>query len=195
MKDKEIKKETSQGTNKKPFESNKGGFRSNKFNKREKDEFDQKIVDLARVTRVTAGGKRMKFRACVAIGDKKASVGVGIGKGNDVTIAINKAVKQAKKNLVKVPIIDGTIPHEVFVKFGSAKVLMRPGKKGNRIKAGGIIKMILDLAGIDDIVAKRIGCSNNINNAQATIKGLQSLRPIKEKVIKDKKKPVSKEKK
>ena len=151
------------------------------------DEFDQKIIDIARVTRVTAGGKRMKFRACVVIGDKKNRLGIGIAKGADVTIAINKAVLQAKKKIVTIPIVKGTIPHEIYVKFGAAKIFMKPGRSGNRIKAGGVVKMVLGVTGIEDICTKILGSNNRINNAQATVKGLQSFivkaDPVKPKIV------------
>lgn len=140
-----------------------------------KDEFDQKIVDLARVTRVMAGGKRMKFRACVVIGDHKGSVGFGIAKGADVSAAINKATNKAKKKIVKVKIKNETIPFEIRVKFKAAKIMLKPAPKGTGIKAGGAVRIILELSGIQNIVGKIMGTNNKINNVQATILALEKL--------------------
>lgn len=143
---------------------------------KEKDEFDQKLIDLARVTRVMAGGKRMKFRACIAIGDGKGRFGVGIAKGSDVTIAIAKAVDQAKKDLIKVPLTkDGSIPHEVRQKFGAAKILLRPARAGHGVIAGGAVRIALELAGIKNITSKIFGTSNKVNNAKCTAEALRSL--------------------
>ncbi|RJR10331.1 30S ribosomal protein S5 [Candidatus Parcubacteria bacterium] len=142
-----------------------------------KDEFEQKILDLARVTRVMAGGKRMKFRATMVIGDKKGRVGLGIAKGIDVSMAISKAVTKAKKHLIHVPIVDGTVPHEVRVSDHSAKLMIRPARSGSGLKAGGVMRIVFELAGVKDIVAKILGTSNKVNNAKATIKALNSFVP------------------
>lgn len=141
------------------------------------DEFEQKIVDLARVTRVMAGGKRMKFRACMVVGDKNGRVGMGIAKGADVSMAISKSVTKAKKHLVQVPLIDGTIPHAVRTKVGAAIVLIKPARAGSGIKAGGVMRIVLELAGVKDAAAKILGTSNKLNNAEATIVALQSFLP------------------
>lgn len=141
-----------------------------------RDEFSQKILEIARVTRVMAGGKRMNFRACVAIGDKKGSVGVGLGKGSDVTIAVNKAVNKAKKAMVKVPMINETIPHEVRYKLGAAQIMLKPAKQGRGVISGGVVRGILELAGIKNISSKTLGTSNKINNARCTIAALADLR-------------------
>jgi len=158
-----------------------GGFRKPGGKKRmpekPKDDFDQKVLDLARVTRVMAGGKRMKFRATMVIGDKKGKVGIGIAKGADVSIAIQKAVSKARKNIIEVPIIEDTIPHEVHISDHSAKLMMRPARKGSGIKAGGVMRIVLELAGVKDVVAKILGTSNKVNNAKATIKALSSFVP------------------
>lgn len=147
-----------------------------KFNKKENSEFDQKIIDIARVVRIVAGGRRFRFRATVAIGDKKGRVGIAIGKASDVSGAITKAVAQAKKNLIKVPIIEGTIPHEISIKFGGAKVFLKPARPGTGIIAGGAVRSVVELAGIKDIVSKMHGSSNKTNNVQATINALKDLR-------------------
>lgn len=142
----------------------------------EEKEFEQKIIDIARVTRVMAGGRRMRFRACVVIGDQKGRVGYAIAKGEDVTSAINKAVNRAKKNLIRVKIVENTIPHEVRGKFKAAKVLLKPAPSGTGIIAGGPIRAVLELAGIKNVVSKILGSKNKINNVQATIRTLKSLR-------------------
>lgn len=158
-----------------------------KFSKDEK-EFDQAMIDIARVTRVMAGGKRMRFRVCVVIGDRKGRVGTAVAKGADVTLAINKAVNKAKKNIIKVPIINETIPHRVDVKSGAAKILLKPAPRGSGIIAGGAVRVVLDLAGVSNVVAKILGSKNKINNVNATFKALKSL-----KRIEPKSKPDSKE--
>ncbi len=152
----------------------KGRGKNKGFRKRPAPEFDQKIIDLARVTRVMAGGKRLRFRACVVIGDKKGRVGVGMAKGADVSLAVNKAVKRAKKNLITVPLLNETIPHEVRVNHLSAKLLLKPAPKGTGIKAGGVVRVVLELAGVPNIVAKIMGTDNRVNNAKALLKGLDS---------------------
>ena len=108
---------------KKQIEKNKVKGKFDGFKKRKKDEFEQRVVDIARVTRVMAGGKRMRFRACVAIGNKKGKIAIGMDKGADVTIAINKAVNQAKKNIISIPIVNDTIPHSIYLKKGAAKII------------------------------------------------------------------------
>lgn len=139
-------------------------------------EFDQRVIDIARVTRVMAGGKRMSFRACVVIGDGKGRVGFGVKKGKDVSQAIQKAVNEAKKNMLTVLMVDETIPHPVNVKFGAAKVMLRPAEKGRGILAGGPVRAVLELAGVKNVVTKMRGSQNKINNIKATFRGLSSLR-------------------
>ena len=143
---------------------------------RPKDEFEQRILEVARVTRVMAGGKRMNFRACVAIGDKKGNVGVGLGKGADVTMAVNKAVNRAKKDMVNVPLVKDSIPHAIVQKTGAAIVMFKPAKKGRGVIAGGVTRIILELAGVKNITSKALGSKNKINNARCTIEALRSLR-------------------
>lgn len=137
---------------------------------------EQKILDLARVTRVTAGGKRMRFRACVAVGDQKGSVGVGLAKGGDVSAAIAKATTRAKKAMVHVPIDRESIPHDIMVKYKAATVLLKPAPKGTGIIAGGVVRLILSLAGVQNVAAKMLGSSNKISNANATMEALAQLR-------------------
>lgn len=153
-------------------QNNRGGGRRRK---EEDSAFDQKLVDLARVTRVTKGGKRMNFRACIVLGDKAGQVSFGVAKGADATIAINKAVAQAKKKLLKVDVKTGTIPYALKEKFKAAEVLIRPGKKGHGIIAGGVVRTMLELAGYHDVVAKIIGSQNKINNVKAVYNALKKI--------------------
>jgi len=142
----------------------------------EKSEFDSKPIDIARVTRVTKGGKRFSFRTTVVIGDGKGRVGVGMAKGRDVAQSIQKATNQARKHLVTVLIKDGTIPYQVEAKFSSAQVLLKPAKGG--VKAGGPVRVVAKLAGINSLTGKLIGRTNNkINIAMATIEALKKLYP------------------
>lgn len=152
--------------------------RENKRDQRdERDkEFEQKLVDLARVTRVTKGGKRMNFRATMVIGDKKGRVGFGIGKAGDVSIAISKAVKSAKKKLIQISMVNETLPHEVLAKFCSGKVLLKPAVKGKGIKAGGVMRVVLALGGVPNVTGKILGSNNKINTLYATFAALQQLR-------------------
>lgn len=143
------------------------------------EEFEQRLIEVARVTRVMAGGKRMRFRATLAIGDRKGRVGIGTAKGADVTLAIQKAFNQAKKNLIKVPMEKGSIPHQVDVKYGAAKIIIKPAHPGAGVKAGGAVRALLELAGIQDVTGKVLGSNNKINNIRATMEALSKLRPRK----------------
>lgn len=146
--------------------------------KREPQEFEQQIVDLARVTRVTKGGKQLSFRATLVIGDKKGRVGYGTEKGADVQIAVEKALRKAKKNLIHVPIVNGTIPHMVAAKFKAGKVLVKPAPKGSGIIAGSSIRTVLELAGVPNASAKMVGKTNNkITNVKAVFEALSSFLP------------------
>ncbi len=142
----------------------------------EKPEFDSTILDLARVTRVTKGGKRMRFRSCVILGDRKGRVGFGVAKGADVQQSVSKATNQAKKNLIRVPIVENTIPHEVTKKFTAAKVLVKPAPEGTGVKAGGAVRVVLEMAGVPNVTAKILGTNNKINNAKATVHALFDLK-------------------
>lgn len=122
-----------------------------------------------------AGGKRMSFRACVAIGDRKGRVGAAVAKGADVSNAINKAVRAAQKRLIVVKLVEETIPHPITVKFSAAKVLLKPARQGTGIIAGGPIRAVLDLAGVKNVVAKMLGSHNKINNVRATLLALSRL--------------------
>ncbi len=145
---------------------------------KEKPEFDQTIVDLARVTRVTKGGKHMSFRACVVIGDRKGRVGYGIEKGKDVQIAVDKAVNQAKKNILHVPIFNETIPHRVEAKFKAGRVMIKPAPKGSGIIAGSAVRIVLDLAGVGNASGKIMSKTNNkVVNVKATFEALKLFKP------------------
>lgn len=154
--------------------------RGGKGGDRKQDEFESKIVDLSRVTRVMAGGKRMRFRATVVVGDKKGRVGMAVTKGADVTLAVNKSTTKAKKNLIKVPLVHGTIPHAIEVKFRGALVLLKPAPKGTGVKAGGPVRMVLDLAGVKDVVSKMKGSKNKVANVHAVLKAFSMLRTKEE---------------
>ncbi|MBI4993035.1 MAG: 30S ribosomal protein S5 [Candidatus Magasanikbacteria bacterium] len=165
--------------------------RSNKP-KAEKPEFDQQILDLARVTRVTKGGKQMSFRATVLIGDHRGRVGFGVDKGKDVQMAVNKAVNQAHKTLFSVPIIRETVPHAVMAKYGAAKVLIQPAPRGSGIIAGGAVRVVLEIAGVPNASAKILGrTGNKMNNIKATFDALHCFK-VKAKVFKPAEKPVEK---
>lgn len=142
-----------------------------------KDEFESKLLDLARVTRVASGGRRFRFRAVVVVGNKAGKVGVGVAKGLDVAQAIDKATRLAKKNLTQVPIVEDTILHEVSSKFSSARVLLKPRKKGRGLLSGGTVRVICVLAGIKNVSSKILGrTGNKLNNARATIAALKKLK-------------------
>jgi len=143
---------------------------------KKKEEFDEQVVDLRRVARVMAGGKRFRFRATLIIGDRKGRVGVGMGKGLDVAQAVGKAKNDAKKNVITVRLDKNTIPHEVKAKFSAARIVLKPAKEGNGLVAGGAVRAVLSLAGIKDITAKVLGRTpNKVTNALATVEALKAL--------------------
>lgn len=155
------------------FKSRRGSQRGEE---RMPEEFEQKMIDIARVTRVMAGGKRMRFRACVAIGNKKGRVAIGLAKGADVTMAVTKAVNKAKKNFIDIPIVNETIPHEIYQKLGAAKILFKPAKKGRGIIAGGAVRILLELSGIKNITSKILGTGNKVNNVKCAIEAFSNLK-------------------
>lgn len=135
-----------------------------------------KLVAINRVTKVTKGGRTFSFSAIVVVGNENGIVGWGLGKANEVTTAIAKGVDAAKKNLVKVPVLNGTIPHEQYCKFGGASVFMKPASHGTGVKAGGAMRAVLESVGVTDVLAKSKGSSNPHNLVKATINALKELR-------------------
>ena len=150
----------------------KRGRRKQEFS----DEYEQRIIDIARVTRVMAGGKRMRFRACVAVGNRNGKIGVAVAKGADVTLAAGKAALKAKKLIINVPIIRDTIPHEISIKFKAAKLILKPAKAGRGVIAGGAVRIILELAGIKNVTSKILGTNNKISNVKCVIEALSRLK-------------------
>lgn len=148
---------------------------------KEPKEFAEEVVQIDRVTRVVKGGRRMRFRATVVIGNYKGKVGIGIGKANEVSGAIHKAVQKAKKNLITVPLRKDTIPHQLKVKFKSAKILLIPASQGTGIIAGGAVRKVVELAGIKNLLSKILGSSNKLNNTKATWLALKNMEHIPEK--------------
>lgn len=147
---------------------------------REDSEFDKVLVSVRRVTKVVKGGRTMRFSAVVVVGDRKGNVGIGTGKAKEVPAAIDKATLQAKTNMVKINIVNGTIPHETIGKYGTSKVLMLPAKEGTGIIAGGSSRAVIELAGIKDIVTKIHGSTNKINCVRATLRGLSEIRTVEQ---------------
>lgn len=157
--------------------------------KKEDDGMDKRLVSVRRVTKVVKGGRTMRFSALVVIGDGKGNVGMGIGKANEVPNAIDKATVVAKKNMKKVAVVDGTIPHETMGKYGTTTILLMPAEEGHGVIAGGAARSVLEVAGVKNIVTKIHGSTNRINVVTATLNGLLSLKTREEIAARRGKKP------
>jgi small subunit ribosomal protein S5 len=146
----------------------------------EEKQFDERVIHVNRVARVVKGGRRFRFQALVVVGDRKNKVGVGVSKGADVTAAVTKATDVAKKNMVLVNLYKGTLPHDAIAKIGGAHILIKPAAPGTGLIAGGVVRTVLEVAGVHNVLSKSLGSSNKINTAYATVEALQSLVPQKQ---------------
>ena len=139
-------------------------------------ELEDRVVSINRVTKVVKGGRRLRFAAIVIVGDKNGHVGFGTGKAQEVPEAIRKAVEDAKKNLISVPMVGSTIPHEVIGTFGAGRILLKPAEEGSGIAAGGSVRAVIELSGVGDVTSKSLGRNTPINVIRATIEGLKQLK-------------------
>lgn len=158
----------------------KGDRKEREPRSREASEFEKRVVEVRRVTKVVKGGRTLRFSALVVVGDGKGRVGLGIGKSKDVSSSIEKATSIAKRNMKNIPIVNGTIPHEIIGKFSSTNILLLPAPEGTGVIAGGSARAVIELAGIKNIVTKKHGSSNKINCVKATMAGLLSLKTKEE---------------
>lgn len=157
--------------------------RNNRTEEVEK-QFDERVINVDRVARVVKGGRRFRFRALVVVGDKKGRIGIGIAKGADVTTAVTKAVDVAKKHMIEVVTYKGTIPHEAQAKVGGSNILIKPASAGTGLIAGGVVRTILEVAGINNALSKSLGSTNKVNTSYATMDALRQLVPAKDWVVK-----------
>ncbi|TGD23336.1 30S ribosomal protein S5 [Companilactobacillus suantsaicola] len=139
-------------------------------------ELEDRVVSINRVTKVVKGGRRLRFAAIVIVGDKNGHVGFGTGKAQEVPEAIRKAVEDAKKNLINVPMVGSTIPHEVIGTYGAGRIMLKPAEEGSGIAAGGAVRAVIELAGVGDVTSKSLGRNTPINVIRATIEGLKQLK-------------------
>lgn len=147
---------------------------------KEEKQFEEYVISIDRVARVVKGGRRFRFKALVVVGDRKNKVGVGVSKGQDVQAAVSKATDVAKKNLVTIPIVNETIPHDVEVKVSGARVLLKPAAPGTGVIAGGAVRAIIGVTGIRNLLSKSLGSNNKVNIAYATVDALRSLVPAED---------------
>ena len=152
------------------------------------EEYSEKVIKINRVAKVVKGGRRFSFSALVAVGNNDGKVGVGFGKANEVSIAIQKAINAAKKNIFTIPIVKGTIPYEINAKYGAGHVFMKPASQGTGVIAGGAVRAIIELAGVKDILTKSLGSANALSIANATVRGLKSLK-TREQILSVRQKP------
>jgi small subunit ribosomal protein S5 len=143
-------------------------------------QYEEQVVSIDRVARVVKGGRRFRFRALVVVGDRKNKVGVGTAKGADVTAAVAKAAEVAKKSMITVPVVEGTLPHEATAKVGGAHILIKPARAGTGLIAGGVVRTVLEVAGVHNILSKSLGSSNKINIAYATLDAIRAMKPKNE---------------
>lgn len=152
----------------------------NRRNDREQSEFEERVVSINRVTKVVKGGRRLRFAALVVVGDCNGRVGFGTGKAQEVPEAIRKAIEAAKKNLITVPMVGTTLPHEALGVFGGGKILLKPAVEGAGVAAGGAVRAVLELAGVADVTSKSLGSNTPINVVRATVDGLNQLKRAEE---------------
>jgi small subunit ribosomal protein S5 len=148
--------------------------------KEERDELDERVIDIARVAKVVKGGRRFAFRVMVVVGDNQGQVGLGVGKARGVPDAIRKAAEKARKDMKNISLAGTTIPHPLLVKHGGAKVLMKPASPGTGVKAGGGVRAVVEAAGVRDILTKSLGSPNVVNVAYATLKGLRQMTSVEQ---------------
>lgn len=152
----------------------------NRRNDREQSEFEERVVSINRVTKVVKGGRRLRFAALVVVGDRNGRVGFGTGKAQEVPEAIRKAIEAAKKNLITVPMVGTTLPHEALGVFGGGKIFLKPAVEGAGVAAGGAVRAVLELAGVADVTSKSLGSNTPINVVRATVDGLNQLKRAEE---------------
>ena len=167
----------------KPSKGRKGRARKQKIETTEEkpqSEWTERVVQISRVTKVVKGGKKLSFRAIVIVGNQKGQVGIGCAKASEVIIAIQKAIADGRKNVINVPIFKTTIPHPITGRSGAGAVMLRPASEGTGIIAGGAVRLVLELAGIENILSKSLGAKSPLNAASATIEALKALKPFSE---------------